>query len=91
VCPYSASRGEGELGKAGGEALIAMLPFPGEPWSAKNGSDLVHSLVYWFAVVRVAPRADKRGEVVALYGPFEAAEGCRLALPGAFALQVRQS
>ena len=38
----------------------------GEAWFAKKGSDFVHSVVYWAAVFRVAPRAERSGEVVAL-------------------------
>jgi hypothetical protein len=42
-----------------------MPPLPGDDWFAKKGKDLVHSLVYWAAVL-VAPSAESRGEVVAL-------------------------
>lgn len=48
-----------------GEPFIAMPPLPGDAWFAKKGSDFVHSFVYCAAVL-VAPRADRRGEVVAL-------------------------
>jgi hypothetical protein len=41
-------------------------PLFGEPWPVKNGTDLVHSFVYCAAVLRVAPRADNSGDVVAL-------------------------
>ena len=44
----------------GGELAIVMPPVLGEPWFAKKGTDLVHSFV------RVAPRADSSGDVVAL-------------------------
>lgn len=46
---------------------MAMFVWPGEPWLVKKGRDLVHSLVYCAALL-VAPRAERRGEVVALYG-----------------------
>lgn len=57
---YTPSRAPGELCKTGGELAMAMPPVPGEPWLGKKGTDLVHS------VVRVAPRADSSGDVVAL-------------------------
>jgi hypothetical protein len=57
---YSPSRAPGELCSVGGEAAIAMPPLLGEAWFVKNGTELVHSLV------RVAPRADSNGDVVAL-------------------------
>jgi len=81
--PYRASRAPRELWKSGGEPLMGMAPFAGDAWFAKNGSDLVHSLVYCAAVL-VAPRADSRGEVVALYagGPVGDAEEKRFAVGG---------
>jgi hypothetical protein len=50
------------LWKAGGEGEVVA----GTGGEAKKGSDFVHSVVYWAAVFRVAPRAERRGEVVAL-------------------------
>jgi hypothetical protein len=50
------------LWKAGGEGEAVA----GTGGEAKKGSDFVHSVVYWAAVFRVAPRAERRGEVVAL-------------------------
>lgn len=44
----------------GGELAMAMPPLFGEPWFVKKGTDFVHSFV------RVAPRADSSGDVVAL-------------------------
>jgi hypothetical protein len=59
-CAYSPSRAPGELCRVGGEPAIVMPPALGEPWVVKKGTDLVHSFV------RVAPRADRSGDVVAL-------------------------
>lgn len=50
----------------GGEPAMAMAPLPGEPWWGKKGTDLAHSVVYWAAVLRVAPMAESKGDVVAL-------------------------
>ena len=88
--PYTPSRAPGELWKVGGEGLIAMPPFPGDAWFAKNGKDLVHSFVYWAAVL-VAPRAESRGEVVALYaGPVGDADEYLFTVGGDFALRRSQ-
>lgn len=65
-CAYKPSRAPGELWNVGGEAAMAIPPFPGEPWFGKKGMDLVHSFVYCAAGDRVAPRADSSGDVVAL-------------------------
>lgn len=69
---------------------MAMPALLGEAWFAKKGSDLVHSLVYCAAVL-VAPRADSRGDVVALYagGPVGDAEEYRFAVGGDFVLRLR--
>jgi hypothetical protein len=45
---------------------MAIPPLPGEAWFPKNGSDLVHSVVYCAVAVLVAPSADKSGEAAAL-------------------------
>lgn len=45
---------------------MAMPPLPGEAWLPKKGSDFVHSVVYCAVAVLVAPKADSRGDVVAL-------------------------
>lgn len=68
---------------------MAMPPLPGEPWLGYKGTDLVHSLVYWAAVARVAPSADSRGDVVALYcgGPGGDVEENRCAEGGDFVLE----
>jgi hypothetical protein len=54
---YRPSRAPGELCRVSGETA---MPLFGDAWFVKYGTDLVHSLV------RVAPRADSSGDVVAL-------------------------
>lgn len=66
---WTPSRVPGELysgGRGGGDPAIA-IPLFGDCWLMKKGSDFVHSLVYCVAVDFVVPRADKSGDVVALY------------------------
>lgn len=81
----------GELWKFGGEPLMAMPPLPGDAWFAKKGKDLVHSFVYCAAVL-VAPSAESRGEVVALYagGAVGEAEEYLFAVGGDFVLRWSQ-
>ena len=64
-CAYSPSRAPGEFWKVGGDAAMAMPPLLGDGWLVKKGTDLAHSFVYC-AAPRVAPRADRSGDVVAL-------------------------
>lgn len=45
---------------------MAMPPSGGDVWLVGNCSDFAHSVVYADAGL-VAPRADRSGEVVALY------------------------
>ena len=60
---------------------------PGDDWFAKKGKDLVQSFVYCAAVL-VAPIADSRGDVVALYaGPVGDADEYLFAVGGDFVLR----
>lgn len=64
---------------------MAMAPLFGEAWFAKKGSDFVHSFVYCAADF-VAPRAERRGDVVALYAAGGDAEEYLLVVGGDFVL-----